>query len=157
MKGRLSSLVNPRTVLFVLALLNLLWFLTQSRIIQEFGSSKITFCVVCPWYWDLTIGSPPVLSWIAAAFLLLRRVSGTFMAGVVSGYEVVEGYSWLTAGGGFPASVLERIEILRRYGSIAWWELLDLQYLFAFVIFTAAAIYLVVGFIRPSVSHTSTT
>jgi len=148
MKVRAGSIVNPRTVLFAIASLNLLWFLAQSRFIQEFGSTSITFCVVCPWYWDLNLTSPPVLSWFASILLLSRRVTRTAAAVLIAIYEILEGYSWVSAGNGFPASLFERIEIVKRLDSIAWWELLELQYLFAFLIFIAATIYLVAGIIR---------
>ncbi len=145
MNVRVTSIVNPRTILFAVASLNLLWLFTQSRYIHEFGSTKISFCVVCPWYWDLTLTSPPLLFWIACLFLLLpfRPVIGTAVAVLISGYESLNGYSWLSVGNGFPEASLERIGVLKDVGSLAWWELLDLQYLFGFVIFIAATICLI--------------
>jgi len=150
MKIQASSIVNPRTILFLTASLNLLWFLAHSQMIQGLGSStKISFCVVCPWYWDLWISSPPVLSCFATGFLLFGRVTTDIFAGLISVYEVVQGYFWVVAGDGFPTSVFDRIEILRTLDSIAWWELLDLQYAFALVIFVATFIYLVAEIVHP--------
>src|SRR5215207_7845729 len=123
MTVRVSTIVNPRTVLFTMASLNLIWFLSQSRMIQGFGSStKITFCVVCPWYWDLTITSPPIPCWIACIFLLFRGPASILAAALVSVYTVPDGWAWVSHGNGFPASLFERIEILKTVGSVAWWE-----------------------------------
>lgn len=124
-----------RALLLVVASANFLWFSFQSRIYQSFITDKISFCVVCTWYWDLSFGSPPVLILIVTTLFLPRNRALNTFAFLLSTYLVFQGFAWFRSPSGFPGSVIERIEIVTGYDHIHWWELKDLQYIFGIVVF----------------------
>jgi len=100
----------------------------------------------------------PSLAFFACICLFLFGWKGKLAACFISGYEIVEGIRWMSAGSGLFDGISERLNIVMTSDSIQLWELLDLQYLLALVIFIAAFIYLLTDILRtkemPSGSYT---
>ena len=85
----------------------------------------------------------PSLSVIAAFCMLFARWKGYLAACIISGYQIIEGINWLSAGSGFLGGFSQRLEVISESDSTNVWELLDVQYLLALIIFITALTYLV--------------
>ncbi len=142
-KTFLQFLVRPRTSLFLVALFNFIWFFSGSSIVYHFDSDAITFCAICPWWWDWSLTNAPSLSLFASIFLLFSQRLSFLAAMTFSGFSLVNGISWVSSGQGLSAGLSQRYQIIYESSWLNIWELLDLQYLLAAIIFIAAAIYLV--------------
>ena len=142
-KTVLIYIIQPRTSIFLVALFNFVWFFSQSRPIQHFGSNIITFCCFCSWYWDWSLTNPASLSLIATFFMLFAQWKGYLAACLISGYQIVEGINWLSNASGFLGALPRRLQVISNSNSTNFWELLDIQYLLALIIFTISLIYFV--------------
>ncbi len=138
-KIALIYIFQPRTIIFFVALFNFIWFFSKSRIVVEFGSRSISFCIVCPWYWDWSLTNLPSLSLIAAVCMLFARWKGYLAACLISGYQIIEGINWLSNTSGFLGGFSQRLEVISESNSTyPVWDLLDVQYLLALIIFVTA-------------------
>ena len=124
----------------------------------EFGSNSHTFCYICPWYWDWSLTNLPSLSLLAAACLLISRWKGYLAACLISGYQVIDGIIFISNASGFWSGLSERLDIIAKLDNefTYFWNLLDVQYLFALIIFIVASVYLVrsiVGVKQKTISY----
>lgn len=149
MKGKIKtillSLLQPRTIIFFVALFNFVWFFSKSRVVVEFGSTSISFCYICAWYWDWSLTNLLSLSLLAAACLLFSRWKGYLAACLISGYQVIDGIIFVSDASGFRSGFSQRLDIIANLDNefTNFWNLLDIQYLFALIIFIIASAYLV--------------
>ena len=151
-------ILQPRTIIFLVALFNLIWFFSKSRFVVEFGSRGISFCGICPWYYEWSLTNLASLSLVAASCMLLARWKGYLAACIISGYQIIEGINWLSSVSGFLGGFSQRLEVISESNSsYPFWDLLDVQYLLALIIFITAIIYLVGSIIgtkrTPAVSY----
>jgi hypothetical protein len=161
MKGKVRTaliyVIQPRTIIFFIALFNFVWFFSKSRIVVEFGSTAISFCLYCPWYWDWSLANLPSLSLIAAICLLFARWKGYLAACIISGYQIIDGINWLSRFRSFSSGFSQRLEVISESNLTNIWELLDIQYLLAMIIFITALTYLVVNILdrkrTPGISY----
>ena len=144
----LSFLSQPKAIVFGVAVLNYLWFLYHSRIVQEFGSTAISFCCYCAWYWDWSLTNLPSLSLFVASLMLFKKWQAYLAACLVSAYQIVEGINWIWSKAGLLNDLQRRAEIISKssltsFSEInSFWTLLDVQYFFAVLIFVIGSIYL---------------
>ena len=154
----LTYILQPRTIIFLVALFNFIWFFSKSRFVVEFGSRGISFCGICPWYYEWSLTNLASLSLIAASCMLFARWKGYLAACLISGYQIIEGINWLSNASGFLGGFSQRLEVFSESDSVnPIWELLDVQYLLALVIFVTALAFLagsIIGTKRtPTVSY----
>lgn len=144
------SLISPRSILFLVAVLNYGWFFSSSNFFEQFGTTgtKISFCAVCPWYWDWSLANLPSLSLLAAVCLLIGNLRGYLPALLLAGYEVIDGIQWLSRLG-FVRGVSQRLGVFSESDIYNFWSLLDVQYFFATAIFITAVLYIVREILRP--------
>ncbi len=142
-KIALIYVLQPRTIIFLVALFNFVWFFSQSYIVVEFGSNSHTFCYICPWYWDWSLTNLPSLSLMATICLFVAQWKGYLAASIISGYQIIAGINFISDNSGFFSGFSQRLQIISESDAINVWELLDVQYLLALVIFVTALIYLV--------------
>ena len=154
LKNLAFHILEPRIILFFVALFNFVWFFSHSSFVHHFGSDTISFCVVCAWYWDWSVSNLPSLSLFATSLFLFGRWQGHLAVSIISGYQIVEGIIWLSRGSGFVNGVQRRYEIIfesnlfEYYSLNSFWTLLDVQYLFAVIVFFTAMIYLFLRIIK---------
>lgn len=74
--------------------------------------------------------------------MLSARWIGYLAACIISGYQIIDGINWLSNASGFLGGFSERLELISESDSTNIWELLDVQYLLALIIFTVALTYL---------------
>lgn len=139
----LRYIFQPRAVFFLFALFNFIWFFSQSSTVYHFGSEKISFCAVCPWYWDWSLTNPPSLLTMATVSMLFKGWKGYLGALIISGYITISGINWLSSGSGVLGGISQRIEVISQSDVFNVWELPDIQYLFAAIVLVAALIYLI--------------
>lgn len=149
------SLIAPRTLIFVIALFNFVWFFSGSSFVHNFNYSsgtKISFCYVCPWYWDWAFTNLPSLSLFAATCLLLLGLKGCVAALAVSVYQLIDGIGWFIRIG-----MSQRLQVYSESDIFNFWELLDVQYFLATLIFTVSIFCLVQELVRrkrtPSITY----
>lgn len=149
-KKILIYLYSPRTIIFLVALLNFAWFFSQSSDFHNIGSAspKISFCAVCPWYWNWSITNLASLSLAAAISILFARWQGYLIACLISSYQIIDWFNWIGGYSSYLSGLVERLRIVSEYDSIYFWELLDLQYFLALIIFITALIYLVISIFK---------
>ncbi len=149
MKGKIKTtllyLLQPRTIIFFVALFNFVWFFSKFRVVVEFGSTSISFCYICAWYWDWSLTNLPSLSLLAATCLLFSRWKGLLAACLISGYQVIDGIIFVSDASGFRSGFSQRLDIIANLDNefTNFWDLLDIQYLLALIIFIIASAYLV--------------
>lgn len=142
-KIALIYIFQPRMIIFWVALFNFIWFFFQSRIVVEFGSNSFSFCVVCPWYWDWSFTNLPTLSLLATAFMNFARWKGCLIACSISFYQIVNGIIWVSNTSGFSSGIQQRFQFIKENESaFSFWDLPDVQYLLALLIFITALTYL---------------
>lgn len=154
LKNSTFHILEPRIILFFVALFNFVWFFSQSRTVKEFGSTAISFCAACAWHWNWSLSNPPSLSLFATSLFLFGRWQGYLVASIISGYQIIEGIIWVSRISGFFNGLQQRYEIIYErifsddpiYDSV--WTFLDVQYLFAVIIFFTAIIYLILQIIK---------
>lgn len=141
------SLLSPASIVFLVALINYVWFFSVSNFFEQFGTSgtKISFCLLCPWYWDWSFTNLPSLSLLAATFLLLWPFKGPLVALLIGGFQIVDGVLWLSKAG-FLRGVSQRAEVYSESDIYNFWSLLDVQYFLALAIFLVSCVYLVKAF-----------
>jgi hypothetical protein len=148
--------LQPRTIIFFVALFNFGWFFSQSSIVVEFGSNSHTFCQ-CPWFWEWFPTNLASLSLLAASSLLFANWKGYLAACFISGYQIVDGINFISNNFGFFSGFSQRLQIITENDSLNVWESLDIQYLLALIIFITALTYLVRSIIvtkrTPTVSY----
>lgn len=139
----LIYILQPQTIIFFIALFNFIWFFSKSRFVVEFGSTSISFCYICAWYYEWSLTNLPSLSLLAAVCMLFARRKGYIAACLISGYQIIEGINWLSSVSGFLGGLSQRIEVISESNSTyPVRDLLDVQYLLALIIFVTALIYL---------------
>ena len=141
-------ILQPRAILFFIALFNFIWFFSQSSIVYHFGSNKISFCYICSWYWQWSLTNLPSLSLIAIISMFFARWKGYLAACIISGYQIIDGINWLSRGSGFLGGLSQRLEVISESDSTNIWELLDVQYFLAVIVFITALVYLLNEFFR---------
>lgn len=146
-KSVMIYILQPRTILFFVALFNFIWFFSQSSMFDGFGSAKISFCAVCPWYWDWSLTNLPSLSLLAIFSMFFARWKGYLAACIISSYQIIDGINWLSRGSGFLGGFSQRLGVISDSDSTNIWELLDVQYFLAVIIFITALLYLVKQFV----------
>lgn len=139
----LRFLVRPRTIIFLVALFNFVWFFAGSSVVYHLGSNHMSFCFICPWWWDWSFTNAASLSLFAAIVMLFSRRESYLAAMIFSGFAILQGILWITDGPSLPQSLSQRIEVYRESSLFNIWELLDIQYLLATIIFVMAAICLI--------------
>lgn len=142
-KEVLVYVFQPRVIIFLVALFNFIWFFSKSSSIHHFSDSpaKISFCLYCPWYWYWSLTNLPSLSLIAAICLIAIRWKGYLASIIISGYQIIEGINWISNNSGFLSGFSQRLEVILESDLINllnFWELLDIQYVLALVIFVTA-------------------
>jgi len=147
MKGKartaLIYFLQPRTIIFFVALLNFGWFFSKSSIVVEFGSNSHTFCQ-CPWFWEWSLTNLASISLFAAGCLLFANWKGYLAACLISGYQIIDGINFISDNFGFFSGFSQRLQIISESNSAyPVWDLLDVQYLLALVIFVTSLSYLV--------------
>jgi hypothetical protein len=120
----------------------------MSGIFDELFTDRIPICELCGWYWGWSLINPPSLILYSAVFLFLFGVVGKSAASAVSGYLTVEGLYWMSRGDSIIGEITEKIHILSTNDHLYFYDLLELQYLFGFVVFIVAVLYLVFEIIR---------
>ncbi len=140
-KTALIYILQPRTVVLLVALFNFVWFFSQSSTVVEFGSNTHTFCQ-CPWYWEWSPFNLASFSLVATVSMFVARWKGCLVACLISGYQVIEGINWLSNASGFLGGFSQRFQVVSDSNLTNFWELLDVQYLLASIIFIASLIYL---------------
>jgi len=130
-------------VIFLVALFNFVWFFSGSRFVNDFGSNSITFCLYCPWYWEAFNLS--YFSLFAAFLIVIAKKWSYLLACLVTTYQIIEGINWLSAGSGFLGGLSQRLEVISESTSTDIWDLLDVQYALASIIFITALSYLVMN------------
>jgi len=142
-------LISPKSVLFLIALLNFIWFFSSSGSFEQFGTTgtKISFCLVCPWYWEWSLTSLPSLSLLASVCLLAGSLKGFIPAMLIAGYEVIAGILWFSRPD-FVSGVSRRLEVYSESDINNFWSLLDVQYFFATAIFMISVFYVVKALFR---------
>jgi hypothetical protein len=100
----------------------------------------------------------PSLSLLAAACLLFSRWKGYLGACLISGYQIIDGIIFMSNASGFRSGFSERLDIIAKLDNefTNFWNLLDIQYLLALIIFIIASTYLVksiVGSKQAAVSY----
>ena len=149
-KGLLIYILHPRALLFFVAIFNFVWFFSQSSSVYNFSSEgKISFCAGCPWYWYWSLTNLPSLSLLAVITMFFARWKGYLAACIISGYQITDGINWLSRGSGFLGGLSQRLDVISESNSTNIWELLDVQYFLAIVIFITALAYLIKEFARP--------
>ena len=138
----LIYILQPRTIIFLVALFNFVWFFSKSRIVVESGSTGISFCLYCVWYWEWSLTNLPSLSLFATFCMLFARWQGYLAACIISGYQIIEGINWLSNASGFLGGFSQRLEVISESDSTNIWEFIDIQYLLALTIFVTALVYL---------------
>ncbi len=147
-KIALIYIFQPRTIIFFVALFNFIWFFSKSSIVVEFGSNGHSFCQ-CPWFWEWSLANLASLSLFATACMLFARWKGCLITCIISGYQIIEGINWLSKGSGFIGGLLQRLEVISESNSVyPVWELLDVQYLLALIIFIMALLYLAISIFK---------
>ena len=141
-KSALIYFLQPRTIIFFVALFNFGWFFSQSSIVVEFGSNSHTFCQ-CPWFWEWFPTNLASLSLFAAGCLLFANRQGYLAACLISGYQIIDGINFISNNFGFFSGFSQRLQIITENDSLNGWESLDVQYLLALIIFITALTYLV--------------
>lgn len=144
-KAILIYMLQPRLIILLVALFNFMWFFSYSSFVHHLGSTKISFCAVCPWYWDWSLTNLPTLSLFATISMFIARWKGYLIACIVSGYQIIEGINWLSNSFGFLGNIQQRREVILDSDLINFWDLLDAQYLLALIIFGMALIYLIIN------------
>jgi hypothetical protein len=128
-------LARPQVILFLLTLFNFIWYFSGSSVVYHFGKKSITFCVVCPWYWDWSVTNPPSLLLLAASCTLLRNWSGYVIALAIGSTGFYEG-------------VRQRVDAISNPNNLLpLWEAPDWQYLFALLL-TATVFVLIMASTR---------
>ena len=74
--------------------------------------------------------------------MFVARWKGSLIACIISGYQIVNGINWLSNASGFLGGLQQRLQVIQDSDSTNIWELLDVQYLLALVIFITSLIYL---------------
>ncbi len=141
-KKMFRRFLNPKTVLFLVALFNYVWYFSGSESANRLLRDSIVFCLYCPWYWDWSFTNPPSLLLIAAVCLLYGRWQGYLAAVLTSVYIVLEGIAWMSDQFGSFSGIAERIDIAYQYPNLLW-EMRDWQYLFGCVMLAVSIIYLI--------------
>ena len=85
------------------------------------------------------------LSLIATAFMLVARWKFYSIACIISGYQIINEINWLSNASGFLGDLQQRLQVIQDSDSTTIWELLDVQYLLALIIFTTSLIYLAIN------------
>ena len=134
---------QPRIIILLIALFNFVWFFSGSSFVYHFGSAAISFCLVCPWYWEAFNIS--YFSLFAAFLIVIAKRWSSLLACFVITSQIIEGINWLSAGSGFLRGVSQRLEVISGSNSTNIWELLDVQYALASIIFITALSYLVIS------------
>jgi hypothetical protein len=142
-KAAFICIFQPRMIIFMVALYNFIWFFSRSRIIFESGSNGFSFCVLCPWYWDWSLTNLPSLSLAASASMLVARWKGYLIACGISLYQIIDGVIWVSNTSGFSSGIQQRLKFIRENESaFSLWDLPDVQYLLAWLIFITGLMYL---------------
>lgn len=142
----LIYIFQPRIIIFLVALFNFVCFFSGSRFVHDFGSESITMCLYCPWYWEpLNIS---YFSIFAAFLIVVAKWWSYLLACFVTTYQIIEGINWLSFGSGFLGGLSRRLEVISESDSTNIWELLDVQYLLALIIFITALLYLVISIFK---------
>ncbi|MDQ3801205.1 MAG: hypothetical protein M3384_17425 [Acidobacteriota bacterium] len=142
----LIYIFQPRMIILLVALFNFVWFFSGSSFVHHFGSTKISFCYTCPWYWEAFNLS--YFSLFAALLIVIAKKWSYLLACFVTTYQIIEGINWLSAGSGFLGGLSQRLEIISESDSTDFWELLDVQYALALIIFITALSYLVISIFK---------
>ncbi len=139
----LIFIFQPRMIIFLVALFNFVWFFSQSSTVVEFSSNRLSFCAMCPWYWEWSFTNLPTLSLIATVFMNFARWKGYLIACGISLYQIVNGIIWVSNASGFSSGIQQRLQFIRENESaFSLWDLPDLQYLLALLILITALMYL---------------
>ncbi|MEP7213205.1 MAG: hypothetical protein ABI791_09030 [Acidobacteriota bacterium] len=141
LKTAIRYSLQPLVIIYFVALFNFVWFFSQSWMVESFLSKKISFCVVCPWWWDWSFTNATTFSLIATIFLLVGRWRGYLAACLFSGYQVIVGFSFISGSSGIFGGLSRRFEIVAESNAINVWELPDVQYVFALIVFITAIVY----------------
>ena len=93
MKQRIKSILFhlPKVIIFGLALLNYLYIQSHIPIRTD---TKISFCVVCPWY-ETSDFKDVLIILAASVFLLISRRLSYFIAGMLSGLVLFSGLFYI--------------------------------------------------------------
>jgi hypothetical protein len=131
-----------KLILLFAAIFNFVWYFSGSSLVYHFGEDKITFCYVCPWYWDWSLTNPPSLLPVAVVSMLFDRWIGYLTSLLISLYVIGEGIVWVSRGSGFLRGLADRVDILTT-NDLPFWMAPDWQYLFGLVVFGTASAFLV--------------
>ncbi len=143
----LVYIIQPRMIIFLVALFNFVWFFSGSSFVHHFGSTKISFCCICPWYWEAFNLS--YFSLFAALLVVIAKKWSYLLACLVTAYQIIDGINWLSTGSdGFLGGLSQRFEVISESNSTNFWELLDIQYALALIIFITALSYLVISILQ---------
>src|SRR5687768_13892365 len=142
----LIYIFQPRMIIFLVALFNFVWFFSGSSFVHHFGSTIISFCYICPCYWEAFNLS--YFSLFAAFLIVIAKGWSYLLACFVTTYQIIEGINWFSTGSGFVGGLSRRFEIISERDSTEIWEFLDVQYALALIIFITALSYLVISIFK---------
>ena len=146
MKQRIKSIVFylPKLIVFGLALLNFLYILSHIPIRT---GTKITFCMVCPWY-ETSDFKDVLIILAASVFLLIGNRVSYLIAGSLSGYIVAIALFHLIFRN---MSLLERWEGIQKYETNIFLAF-EIQWILAGIVFSFTAFYFLQDVLRKKYS-----
>lgn len=144
-KTTLVHLLEPRSIIFGLALFNFILIWVEAR---ELATSGIA-CVVCPWYHPWSYDNEPTRLLIAASSLLLKRTWSNLVAFAVGGY-MISYYIYLFEMSG--VTLLQEWRYMQKYEPYIVGSF-DSQYILALIVSILAGFYLMRDGLRRSRSR----
>lgn len=144
----INFIIQPKFFIFLTALFNFIWYFSQSKAVKEFGSTAISFCGTCAWYYYGIYSGLPFILFIAGLCLLVDRWWSYLLSMVISGFQVIVGINWVTDNSGFISGVIRRYELISTNIDSELWQFLDWQYVLALIIFLTALVCLIVNLIK---------